>query len=249
VSPEFVHYLPIVTTVISAAFFAVLLNAHRTRRTGPHLLWWAAGALFYGLGTGLESIITLFGNSVGLTKAWYIAGALLGGYPLAQGVAYLLLNRRLAHFLTAVTVPIIAVLAILVILSPANLAALEAHRPGGAVLGWTWVRYFTPLINLYAAAFLVGGAIISAVRYRRTGTHPERVRGNSLIAVGGILPGIGGSMAKGGVVEALYIGELVGIVLIWAGYTTIVNAVHLRHGDVSRETQPETHTVPQESPV
>ena len=30
-------------------------------------------------------MVTLFGNSPALNKAWYIAGALLGGYPLAQG--------------------------------------------------------------------------------------------------------------------------------------------------------------------
>ncbi|NIO14973.1 MAG: hypothetical protein GTN86_05990, partial [Xanthomonadales bacterium] len=100
-----VHYLPIATTILSAIFFTVLLRAYATRRSGPHLLWWAAGIFTYGLGTGLESAITLFGNSVALTKAWYIAGALLGGYPLAQGTVYLLLPRKTAHVLTALTVP------------------------------------------------------------------------------------------------------------------------------------------------
>jgi len=40
-------------------------------------------------------------------------------------------------------------------------------------------------------------------------------------AVGAILPGIGGSYARMGVVEVLYVTELVGLVLIWAGYRTI----------------------------
>ena len=96
-----VHYLPLVTTAISVAFFVVLCSAIRTRNSGPHLWWWAAGVFFYGLGTAIESSITLIGNSILLTKAWYVAGALLGGYPLAQGVVYLLLKRKPANRLTA----------------------------------------------------------------------------------------------------------------------------------------------------
>jgi hypothetical protein len=38
-----------------------------------------------------------------------------------------------------------------------------------------------------------------------------------LIAVGAILPGIGGSFAKVGMVEVLYVGECIGIMLIWIG--------------------------------
>jgi len=219
--PSAVHYLPIATAVVSIAFCYVLFRAWRERKSGPHLAWWTAGVFFYGLGTALESTITLAGNSVELTKAWYIAGALLGGYPLAQGVAYLLLKRKTANILSAITIPFVIATSILVWMSPANVAMLEPHRPTGAVIGWSWIRLMTPFINLYAFAFLVGGAILSAVRYAKTKTGVEFVRGNWLIAVGGTLPGIGGAMAKGGIVEALYVGEFVGLLLIWAGYQTI----------------------------
>ena len=37
-----------------------------------------------------------------------------------------------------------------------------------------------------------------------------------------MLPGIGGGFARAGFVEALYLGELVGLILIWAGYRKIV---------------------------
>lgn len=223
-----VHYLPIATTLVSLGFLLVLVKAARTRRSGPHLWWWAAGAASYGLGTLLESIVTLSGNSVFLTKSWYIAGALLGGYPLAQGVAYLLYNRRIANFLTIITVPFIVFASFLVIASPAVISALEPHRPSGAVLGWSWIRYFTPLINLYAFALLVGGAVLSAARYKKTGERRERVVGNVLIAIGGTLPGIGGAMAKGGLVEGLYVGEFLGLLFIWWGYWTISAAKHVR---------------------
>lgn len=220
--PEPVHYLPIATTVLSAVFFVVLVRRYALRRSGPHLLWWAGGIFTYGLGTGLESAITLAGNSVALTKAWYIAGALLGGYPLAQGTVYLLLRRRTAHILTALTVPYIVLMAVLVLLSPVNIEALETYRPSGGILAWQWVRSMTPFINGYAALFLIGGAILSAVRYAGKTGGGARAVGNGLIAFGAMLPGVGGVMAKAGMVEALYVGEFVGLLFIWAGYAACV---------------------------
>lgn len=221
---QFVHYLPLATTVISAVFCVVIFRRYKQRKSGLHLLWWGIGIVTYGLGTALESAITLSGNTVALNKAWYIAGALLGGYPLAQGSVFLLLSRRTARVLTGVTLPLIVVVSVFVLLSPVNLDRLELHRPSGAILGWQWVRLFTPFINIYAFIFLVGGAILSAVRYARQtgGANGTRAIGNALIAFGAILPGIGGSFAKAGKVEALYIGEFVGILFIWAGYTMCV---------------------------
>ncbi len=219
---EPVHYLPIATTALSAVFFAMLLRRYITRHSGPHLLWWAGGIFAYGLGTALEGSITVFGNTGTLTKAWSIAGALLGGYPLAQGTVYLLLPRRTAHLLTAITVPYMLVMAVLVILSPVNADVLQPHKPSGSILEWQWVRAMTPLLNGYAAAFLIGGAVYSAVRFARQTGAANRALGNSLIAVGALLPGVGGSMAKAGVVEALYVGEFVGLILIWAGYAACV---------------------------
>jgi hypothetical protein len=154
---------------------------------------------------------------VALTKAWYIAGALLGGYPLAQGSLYLSWSRKTANRLTAMSLAFVVVASALVVLSPVNLAALEPHRPAGAVLAWSWVRLLTPVINGYAVFFLIGGALLSAWRHYRYRGHLYRAAGNGLIALGAILPGVGGSFAKAGVVEALYVGELIGLIVIWAG--------------------------------
>ena len=211
-----VHYLPILTTALSALFATSLYRRWRARRS-PHLWWWAFGITTYGLGTAIESTITLGGNSVLLTKIWYIAGAILGGYPLAQGSLYLSWPRRLANVLTAASLTLVIVAAILVILSPVNLAALDPVRPSGAVLAWSWVRLLTPFINMYAVFFLIGGAIRSAWRHYRERGHKYRAAGNALIAVGAILPGVGGSFAKVGMVEVLYVGECIGIMLIWIG--------------------------------
>ncbi len=172
----------------------------------------------YGLGTFLEASITLYGNTIFLNKAWYVAGAILGGYPLAQGSVYLHLTRRTANILTFITVPFIIFASVCVFLSPVTESLMDIYRPSGAILEWQWVRLLTPFINTYAAIFLIGSAFYSAIRWSKIENGKNRAIGNTLIAIGALLPGIGGGTAKAGMVEALYIGEFVGIILIYAGY-------------------------------
>jgi hypothetical protein len=212
-----VHYLPILTTLFSIYFLYDISGRYRIKG-GRHLLWWAIGVFTYGLGTFLEGAITLYGNTIFLNKAWYVAGAILGGYPLAQGSVYLHLKRWTANILTAITLPFIIFASVCVFLSPVNESLMDAFRPSGAILEWQWVRLLTPFINTYAAIFLIGSAFYSAIRWAKIENGKNRAIGNTLIAIGAILPGIGGGMAKAGMVEALYIGEFVGIILIYAGY-------------------------------
>lgn len=211
-----IHYLPILTTLFSAYFFYRLAKSY-AQKGGTHLFWWAAGIFTYGLGTFLEASITLFGNTAYLNKAWYVAGAFLGGYPLAQGSVYLHLKKSNADFLTRLTLPFIFVCAVLVFISPVNMELLEIQRPSGASLGWQWLRLLTPFVNIYSVIFLIGTALWSAIRFTKVENGKNRAIGNALITIGAILPGIGGGMAKAGMVEALYVGEFVGIILIYAG--------------------------------
>jgi len=84
------------------------------------------------------------------------------------------------------------------------------------------VRLFSPFINLYAVTFLIGGAIYSAIRYwRRKETH-HRAVGNVWIAVGALLPGVGGAFTRFGHTEVLYVTELLGLVAIYVGYRLAV---------------------------
>ncbi len=213
-----IHFIPILTTILAVTFAVVILSRYRERRSGPHLLWWGAGILLYGVGTFTEASVTLFGWSEPLFRAWYISGALLGGAPLAQGTVYLLMRRRTANILAAVLLSWVAVAAVFVLLSPIDYALVETHRLSGRVMEWSWVRLFSPLVNTYAAIFLIGGAVYSALRFRRLPQLRHRFIGNVLIAIGALLPGIGGTATRMGHVEVLYVTELLGLCLIWLGY-------------------------------
>ena len=216
--PTLVHYIPIVTTLVAAAFAPAIFRRWRARRPAPHLFWWSLGIVAYGLGTLTEALTTLIGWHEPVFRAWYITGALLGGAPLAQGTVYLLLPRRVANRLAVALVTAIVVASVFVILSPIDYAAVEAHRLTGRVMLWRHARLFSPFINLYAAAFLIGGAVWSAWRFRGAPEARDRFLGNVFIAVGALLPGIGGTATRFGHTEVLYVTEFLGLCLIWLGY-------------------------------
>jgi hypothetical protein len=215
-----IEFVPIATTIFSIFFFKVIFAHYRERKT-KYLLWWSMGVLTFGLGTLAESFHALFGwNEINL-KYWYIVGALLGGFPLAQGSVYLLMNKKFADITTLVFVSLIALASLFVILAPLNIPDDFNYKLTGAVFAWKWVRYFSPFINTYAFIFLVGGATYSAVKYYRQIDKEARFKGNVFIALGGLLPGIGGSFTRMGYVNVLFVTELVGLLLIYTGYRII----------------------------
>ena len=220
---SWIHYIPLFTTGFALIFLVILYRHWQQKKDAMHIFWWMLGVLFYGAGTVTESINTLAGFSGANFRAWYILGALLGGAPLAQGTVYLLMKRRTAHVLSILLVTVVLVTSILVILSPIHPELIENNRMTGKILEWKFVRYITPFINLYAFAFLVGGAVYSAVKYARTRAYRSRFLGNVCIAIGGLLPGIGGSFTKFGYVEVLYVTEFVGLAFIYLGYRIIRN--------------------------
>lgn len=243
-STNLIHYLPVVTTVVAAVFFRVLWQHRQRNPSARYVLWWMIGVGLYGVGTLTEALTTIFGWQELVFRTWYVAGALLGGAPLAQGTVYLLLSRRTADRLATALVTYIAVASAFVVSTPIVNDLVEPNRLSGEVMAWQWVRLLSPLVNLYAVIFLIGGAIWSAWRYWRRGDASSRVLGNVLIAVGAILPGVGGSFARAGVIEVLYVTELIGLALIWAGYRVIVGdrviSIHGAQRDAS--LQPTTET-------
>lgn len=217
----FVHFIPIATTLLSLGFCAIIVP-HAARKGWPaYLTWWTLGVVTFGVGTAVESATSLFGWNPGLFRAWYIAGALLGGAPLAQGTVYLLLKKRTADVLSGLLIAAILVASVFALMTPLNAPPADAFRLSGEVMEWQWVRAFSPFINIYAFIFLCGGAVWSAWQYRRDPEARSRYTGNILIAIGALLPGIGGSFTRFGHVEVLYVTEFIGLSLILAGYLVI----------------------------
>jgi hypothetical protein len=74
------------------------------------------------------------------------------------------------------------------------------------------------LLNLYGTVTLVGGALYSAFLFWRKEVLINRMFGSILIAVGALSPAMGGSFLKAGLFDFLYLSELAGIIILFAGF-------------------------------
>jgi hypothetical protein len=225
------HYIPILTTIISFSFTAALYKHWQRKPEAKYLMWWTIGTFCFGIGTLTESINALVGWSIWNMKAWYFSGALLGAFPLAQGTVYLLLKKKVADFLAWFFLVYIVVASAAIALAPVDMSLVDPTTLTGKVMTWRWARLFSILPNTYALIFLVGGAAWSAIQYARKLNSGNRVLGNWLIAIGALLPGIGGSFTRFGYVEVLFVTEFIGLSLIWAGYRamtqTSTESIHI----------------------
>ena len=240
---KLIHYLPIITTVISIYFASVILSRYSTSRDRLHLLWWGLGVATYGFGTLMESLYTLLGYSELVFKSWYISGALLGGAPLAVGTAHLLFSKKTGHMSASGLLTLVSITSLFVIFSPIQADLITGGTPNGAILGWQSIRLVSPFINGWAAIVLIGGAFYSAFRYKKEPKTRSRFVGNIYIAIGAILPGIGGGMSRAGYTEALYIGELAGLILIYIGYNYCRRIVSAEPGGFRAVNEPNNAAI------
>ncbi len=214
------EFLPIITTLLAAIFGYQMYQHYRARKT-KYLLWWTIGIFNFGLGTLSESINILFGWSAFNLKFWYVTGALLGGFTLAQGTVYLLMSNKFGDRSTWMWSIFIGIAIICVILSPISLPDDFKGKLSGEVFEWQWVRLFSPFVNTYSFIFSFGGAVYSANKYFQQIDKESRFIGNIYISAGTLLPGIGGIYTKIGYVEVLFVTELIGLFLIYRGYRII----------------------------
>jgi len=114
--------------------------------------------------------------------------------------------------------------------------ALGREMHGHAIVS-PGVRILTPFFNTYGLLTLVGGAIYSAFIFLRKRIMPNRVIGNVLIASGALMPGIGGLLSRFGLGGYLYVGELLGAILMFIGFLSATNKP-----EAVKTPQPQTVT-------
>ena len=224
------HYLPFISTLVTFAF-ATAVFIRYLRRRGPHLLMWTIGLLFYGLGTLAEVLLAFSFNGLVL-KLWYLSGAMLTAAWLGQGSVHLLIRRRgVAWTLTGI-LTVISLLAAGLVLSAPLTSAASSYNVAQAISsqykdiltrGGTTVA-MTIVLNIYGTLALVGGAIYSAVIFFRKHVLANRMIGNVLIAIGALAPAMAGSFVRLGLVDGLYLSELIGVVLMYIGFIQATTA-------------------------
>ncbi len=215
-------YIPYLSTLVTFAFAVAVYNRYR-QRGGTHLLLWAIGLLFYGLGTLGEVFLSLTFNIIVL-KVWYLMGAMLTAAWLGQGTVHLLIRKgRIAEVSTWVLTVVSVLSLFLVLLAPALSGNYDITRPASEQYKEFLTRggftiFLTILLNIYGTLTLVGGAIYSAFLFWRKKILANRMFGNILIAAGALSPAVGGSLLKAGLADMLYLSEFVGAILMYIGF-------------------------------
>ncbi len=209
--------LPLLSFILSFVFAYLVLRRY-ARRRGIHLLLWGIGLIFYGIGGFSEFYYGAFGWHPLIFRLWYLFGAVLVAAWLGQGTVYLLARRRVAHTLMVILVlgSLYAVYKVFTAQLDPSLM-IEGELSGHAIVT-PGVRVLTPFFNLYGLVTLVGGAVYSSFLFWRKRVLLHRAVGNVLIAAGALMPAFGGFFSRLGIPYALYVGEFLGVVLLFAGF-------------------------------
>lgn len=216
------NFLPYLSTFVTFAFTVAVFNRYR-QRGGGYLLLWAFGLLLYGIGTLCEVILGLTFNVIVL-KLWYLTGAMLTAAWLGMGTVHLLIRKGNTARILTWALTILSVLALVLIFAvPVNAAAYDVTRPVSEQYKEILTRtgpiiLLTILLNIYGTITLVGGAIYSAFLFWRKKILANRMYGNILIAAGALSPALGGTFLRTGLVDFLYLSELVGAILMFTGF-------------------------------
>ncbi len=218
------NLIPVLSTLVTLVI-TVFIFRRFLKKGGTHLLVWAIGFLLYGLGTLTEVLLSISFNEWFL-KVWYLAGAMLTAAWLGQGTFYFLVRKiRIVNAFTVGLVLVSLLSLVLLFSSPLTAAARSfiPAQPVSAQYKEILVRgglltTLTILLNIYGTILLVGGALFSAFLFWRKQVQLNRVIGNLLIAAGALSPAMAGTFVKAGLVDGLYLSELVGVVLILIGF-------------------------------
>ncbi|HEY3312451.1 MAG TPA: hypothetical protein VGK00_12495 [Anaerolineales bacterium] len=224
------NFIPVLSTLVTFAFTYFVFNRY-LRKGGKHLLLWSIGLLLYGLGT-LSEVILGFTFNEGVLKLWYLTGAMLTAAWLGQGSIQLLIRKgNLATYLTY-ALGIVSLLGlVLITLAPLtgaqanyNLAGTVSEQYKTILTRSGPIIFLTIILNIYGTLGLVGGAGYSALLFWKKKVLANRMFGNILIAIGALSPAMAGTFVKAGIVDALYISELIGAIVMFTGFMLATSA-------------------------
>jgi hypothetical protein len=209
--------IPLISAIVSFIFGITVLDQYFARRQ-PFQLLWTIGLFMYGISAFTEFYTESYGLHLIMFRLWYLFGAICVAAFLGQGTIYLLLRRRTAHILTVILVVLSIYGAVRLLTTNIDLGA--ATRLTDKILVPIDIGILTGLLNVYGTVALVGGALYSAWIFWRKHILPHRVASNILIAVGALLPAIGGSLVRLGTAHGapFYILELAGVIIIFIGF-------------------------------
>jgi hypothetical protein len=208
--------LPLGAALVAALFTFLLARSFRRRPAGEKILW-GLGYAFFAVATTSEALAQKAGWSPALFRTYYLAGGVLTVAYLGAGSAWLLFPRRARDALAGALALATGAALITVLLAPLDAAVLASTGsgrppPNGALGGHAFL--WAVALNSFGTLFLIGGSLYAITRRRR-------VQANAWIATGAIVLALTTGVSRAGAYSLVYAGELVGIALMFAGFTFV----------------------------
>ncbi|PID84768.1 MAG: hypothetical protein CSA11_00250 [Chloroflexi bacterium] len=214
-------------TAVTTGVFAVFVLARYQVRRRWHLLAWGVGLVLYSLSSLAQALLVSDFNGF-LFKFWYWAGAVAVAPWLGQGTMFLLARRKKWTWISFWAIIVLCVLSLPLIFG-ADLNA-SAYQLDVALSEQFQNIFITTgiartirvvlviVLNTYGTLLLVGGAVYSAFIFWRKRVLMNRMWGSVLIAIGGLLPAMGGFLILLGSPDFKYWGQLFGGLILFAGF-------------------------------
>jgi hypothetical protein len=213
-APQVANALLPLAAALLALLFAARLISSWLRRRAAQKLFWAAGFCCFALAAASEALAFRHGWSPALFRVYYVAGGVLTVAYLGAGSAWLLLPRRARDVMVGALAVATAGAVTSVLLAPVRTQTLVDAVSGAppsnhALSGHAYL--WAVLLNSMGTVALVGGSLYSVVRR-------QRVRANVWIASGALCVAGATGLTRVGHTSLMYIGELVGIALMFCGF-------------------------------
>src|SRR5436190_14045382 len=214
-APQVADALLPLAAALLAFVFALRLGLSWRRRPAAQKVFWGIGFAFFGIEATAEAVAYRHGWLARLFRIYYVAGGVLTVAWLGAGSAWLLLPRRARDVMLGALLLATAAAAVSVLLAPVHadaLALAASGRPPAnhALHGHAFL--WAIALNSFGTLFLVGGSAWSIVRR-------QRVRTNVWIGLGALVTALATGMSRAGSYSFVYAGELVGIGLMFCGFT------------------------------
>jgi len=215
--------LAVVSTLISAAFSAMVLKQYMQRRK-PFQLFWGLGLLFFALAAGSEAIAFNSDWTVTTAKGFYVFGAMLLVPFLGLGSTYITFGEKAGRIAAGIVLTFALVAVVWVLATEIDLAAFRAAlEPEGK-----WSEVGLPvfsrivLVALYflGTFILVGGALYSGVKIWQSKGDKDRLIAFSLIGIGALAIATAGTLgAQLGFGQEIHtIAQAPGITIMFLGF-------------------------------
>lgn len=221
-----IGFISSVLTAIITGVFAVLVLLRYQRKKSWHLLAWGIGLVLYSLGSASQAILFSSFNPF-VFKLWYWSGALVVAPWLGQGTFFLLGKRSwamISFWIVLISSIVGGVIVFGSSLDPsiykASVDLTEQYKEIFTSSGFmrTSRIILVIVLNFYGTILLVGGAIYSLYFFFRKKMPAVRMWGSVSIAIGALLPAMGGVFLLLGNPDYKYLGQFFGGIFLFIGF-------------------------------